>query len=266
VDERLARALGALSALGGALAVVAAVPTRWYGVPQTDAYLFDPPLFSPLWVERTVIPLVAVVAGLLFVVAIGALVVRDRAVAGRLRRWGGYVAVAGLALLGVAVVGLAATGAFGGGIQTTGALVALLALLVALVGLGLALPALVAMGVGYARTERPAVGYALFGGPVLTGLATGVAWMGVSTGIGSLPLVVPFAATFVGVGYELWSRPAPVPEPGGHDSDPEEPATADGGAADGGTSDGGTSDGGTSDAGTSDGGAADGGTSDGGPE
>ena len=59
------RTVGGLTALGGLLTVVATIPTRWYGPRPTDSYVFDPPRFSALWIERTVAPVLAVIAALL---------------------------------------------------------------------------------------------------------------------------------------------------------------------------------------------------------
>lgn len=218
MEERTARVLGALSALGGVLASVATVPSEWYGVAPTDAHVFDPPAFSPMWIERTVVPTVAVLAGALLVLGAAALVVRDRAVAGRLRRWSGYAAVGGLGLF---ELGLVVSVASGPGIVsaggTVGPLVVVVAILLLFAGLGLGIPALVATGVGYARTDRPTVGHALVVGPLLSILVLAGPWIGVvgSLGRASWPAaVVPVGAAFVAVGYELWTHPEPLGEGG----------------------------------------------------
>lgn len=214
MDERTGKVLGMLSALGGVLAVVSSVPSRWYGVPETDAYVFDPATFSPLWVERTVVPVVAAAAAVLVLAGVCGLVIRDRTVAGRLRRWSGYAAFAGLSpfalvlLLDAVTAGALWTGSGGAG----RAFVLLVALLVVILGLGLALPALAAMGIGYARTDRPTVGYALVTGLALAVLFFFGGWHADLGTVGALPVVVPSAAAFLVVGYDLWTRPEPLPE------------------------------------------------------
>lgn len=216
MDERTSEALGALSALGGVLAVVAAAPSRWYGVPDTDAYVFSPTAFSPLWVERTVMPVVAALAVVLLILGAGGLVARDLSIAGRLRRWSGYVAVVGLSLIGVVLLFDAATGGslWTGSAGAGSVLTFLVAFLVLLLGLALALPALVTLGVGYARTDRRTVGYALVAGPALSVLFSVSGWVGLPGAAKGLGIVVPFAAAFVVVGRELWTRSDPVPERG----------------------------------------------------
>lgn len=210
MDERTARGFGAAAALGAVLAVVASVPSRWFGTPQTDAYLFDPATFSPLWIERSLVPMASVLAGLLVVVGVSGLVARDRRVAGRLRRFGGYAAVAGLTMV------VPALGAFSLTRTGTGpfdALVLVLGLLVGVVGVVLAVPAMIAAGVGYVRAGRSVVGYALAAGPLLAVvLPVGASAAVGGLGVGVLPAMVLFAAAPLAVGYELWTHPDPVEE------------------------------------------------------
>lgn len=216
MEERRAKALGALSALGGVLSVAAAAPSRWYGVPDTDAYVFDPAPFSPLWVERTAMPVVAALAVVLLLAGAVGLVARDRTVAGRLRRWSGYGAVAGLSLVSLVLLFDAATdGSLWTGSADTGTVLTfLVGLLVVLLGFALALPALVVLGVGYARTDRPTVGYALVAGPVLSVLFSVGGWVGFAGASSGLTVVVPFGAAFLVVGRELWIRPESLSERG----------------------------------------------------
>lgn len=213
MNERTSRVLGALSALGGLLAVVAVLPPRWYGYESPDSYVFDPPTFSPLWVQRTLIPLLAVLAGALLLAGLVGLLVRDRPVAGRPRRWGGAVAVAGLALLEVGQVlllgyGRARTAPTD---ELTVALLLLGGFLLGLLGVAFALLGLTLTGVGYARTDRPAVGYALVAGSLLTVVAVAVVTVTGLSGLGSLPTVAPLALAFAAVGHELWVWPDPLP-------------------------------------------------------
>lgn len=210
MQSETTRVLGAGTALGAALAVITAIPSRWYGAPTTDAYVFDPATFSPLWVQRTLVPVTTVLAVALLTGGVAGLVLRDRAVAGRARRWGGASAVGGLGLVAVTTVTLAAAE---GGRSTAGmdSLLVVVGLLIALVGAPLALAGLVAAGVGYARTPRPRVGYALVAGPSIAAAAAVAGLAGLlPTWVGFLPSSVPFAATFAVVGWELWTHPEPL--------------------------------------------------------
>jgi hypothetical protein len=206
------RTAGLLGAVGGLLAILASLPSRWYGAVPGDSYVFDPPVFSPLWVERTIVPVLTVVAGALVVLGIVGLLRRDWAVAGRLRRWSGVAAVLGLVVFELGVVAFTVvSGATAAGIDD---LTAIGGTLVGLAGLGLGavlgLPALVALGVGYGRTDRPLVGYMLAGSPlVAAGLAAGG-----PAGFGTLPVAVPMGLALVVVGWELWTHPEPVGEAG----------------------------------------------------
>ncbi len=74
MERRTTRALGVLAAIGGILATLVWVPPGWYGSTTGDSYVFDPPTFSPLWVERTVVPLLTVLAAAFLVAGLLALV------------------------------------------------------------------------------------------------------------------------------------------------------------------------------------------------
>ncbi|APE94971.1 hypothetical protein [Halodesulfurarchaeum formicicum] len=96
----------ALAALfGGLLALLAAIPPAWYGSRPRQSYLFDPPAFSPLWIERELMPVLAVLAALGLLVGLAALVWRDRERSGWL--WGtGVAAVLGASLFTISLFGL----------------------------------------------------------------------------------------------------------------------------------------------------------------
>lgn len=216
MERRTTRAIGALAAVGGVLSVLVWIPPRWYGAAPGDSYVFDPPTFGPLWFDRTVVPLLTVLAGAMLVVGVLGLVARDRGVASRFRRLSGYVAVAGLVVLEIAeIVFETVAGASAGGV---GDLAAIGGVLVGLVlggiGLLLAVPGMVALGVAYRRAGRPVVGTALVAGPVLT-VVMGALFVAADVGpAGTLLLVAPTGLAFVAVGHELWTHPDPVPEPG----------------------------------------------------
>ena len=201
------RHAGGVTLLGGLLALVAGVPTRWFGPVPDDSYVFDPPRFSALWIERTVVPVVAVVAAVLLLAGLLALFRRDRERMARWQRWFAIVSVVGAAVGTLATLLLVSVGPQGTA-DPTAALNALLGAGLALLALLLLLPGLVAWGSGYLRAERPRLGAALAGGPVVAFLVLSVNVAGgVEFGpVGSLPVVLPFALAVVVVGYDLWER------------------------------------------------------------
>ncbi|MFB6255120.1 MAG: hypothetical protein ABEH58_00045 [Haloplanus sp.] len=194
--------------LGGVLALIASVPTRWFGPVPDDSYVFDPPQFSALWIERTVVPAVAVVAAVLLLVGLLALFRRDRE---RMARWQGWFAIASVigAAVGTLATMLFATAGPQGTANPTAALNVLLGAGLTLLALLFLLPGLVVWGSGYLRAERPRLGAALAGGPVvaLLVLAASVA-SGIEFGpVGALPVVLPVTLAVLVVGYDLWERP-----------------------------------------------------------
>jgi hypothetical protein len=213
MDDRATRALGATAGLGAVFSVLTAVPSEWYGVQETDAFVFDPALLSPLWIERTLVPVASLVAVAMLLAALAGLVLRDRGVTGRLRRWSGYAAVAGMVLLWFAMLAFTVgTTASRGGSELLSVLLILGGGLGVVASLVLLVPGMIAAGAGYVRADRPVVGYALAGGTGLSFLVTGFFWIAdPDTGLGFLPAVVPFVAAFAGIAHELWTHPEPVP-------------------------------------------------------
>lgn len=219
MERRTARLLGALAAVGGPLSVLVWIPPRWYGAAPGDSYVFDPPTFGPLWVDRTLVPVLTVLAGLLLAAGLLGLVLRDRSVAPRFRRWSGYVALTGLVVLELAevtfeLVGRASAGGLGDVAAAGGILVGLL---LGGVGLLLALPGLIALGVAYYRADRPVVGTALVAGPALTLVVFALAFVADLPRGGTLLLVAPTGLAFLAVAHELWTHPDPVPDPPARD-------------------------------------------------
>lgn len=200
------RFVGALTTLGGLLVLVAAVPTRWFGPVPTDSYVFDPPRFSALWIERTIVPTLSLVAVLLVLAGLLSLFQRDRERMARWQRWTAVVALIGAGVGTLATILLVTTG--GGTNDPTNPLNTLLGAALALFALLLLVPGLLAWGAGYLRDDRPLLGTAVVGAPVLPILvvAASIA-LGVGDGVaGSLPVAVPVAATIVAVGRDLWVR------------------------------------------------------------
>ncbi|AZH26450.1 hypothetical protein [Haloplanus aerogenes] len=201
------RVVGAVTALGGLLAIVATVPTRWYGPRPTDSYVFDPPRFSALWVERTVVPVLAVAAALLILTGLLWVFRRDRARMARWQRWFAVVCVIGAAVGTLSTMLFASVGGRALA-DPTAALNALLGVGLALLALLLLFPGLLAWGAGYLRSGRQRLGAALVGGPVVAVavVAASIALDFGADSVGALPVVVPVGVAVVVVGYDLWAR------------------------------------------------------------
>lgn len=204
MDRRTIRGAGAVGGVSGWLVVLVNAPSSWYGVPVTDSYVFDPPTFSPLWVERNVVPALAILAMAGVLVGLAGLVLRDRPVAGRARRWGGVAALLGL---GVTAIGI---GAFlivsPGSVGAGDAIGVLVTIVVTGLGLLIGLPGLFVMGIGYARTGRPLVGYAFGLLPVGVGV---IQYINPGTA-GALPGMLPIGAAWTVLAVELWNHPEPL--------------------------------------------------------
>jgi hypothetical protein len=193
------RLVGPLVALAGLGAVVAAVPTRWFGPVPDDSHVFDPPAFSALWIERAVVPSLTVVVGLLAVVGLFELFRRDRDSLARWHRVSAAAAVFGCLLVTVA---LAIAGFIARPASLGGALAALVGVLFGLVGGALAVAGLAGWGAGYLRDGRRRLGGALLGGSVGSALAMAVLWV-LDPGVGGIPVALPTAAMLVAVGDDL---------------------------------------------------------------
>jgi hypothetical protein len=201
------RAVGGLTAVGGLLALVATLPTRWYGPKPTDSYVFDPPRFSALWIERTVAPVLAVAAAILILVGLLWLFRRDREWMARWHGWFAIVSVVGTAVGTLATMLLVSVGGRAAA-DPTAALNALLGVGLALLAGLLLVPGLVAWGVGYVRDGRRRLGVALAGGPVVAAVVV-VASVALDVefgSVGALPVVLPVGMAVAIVGYDLWTR------------------------------------------------------------
>lgn len=200
------RLVGALTALGGVLVLVTAVPTRWFGPMPTDSYVFDPPRFSALWIERTVVPPLALAAVLLLMLGLFSLFRRDRERMARWQRWTAVVTLVGAAVGTLATITLVTAG-HGATDDPTTTLNVLFGAAFALLALVLLFPGLCAWGAGYLRGDRPLLGTALVGAPVCPVLVVAVtAALDVGEPAGTLPVALPVAAAVVVVGRDLWIR------------------------------------------------------------
>ena len=231
-SDRLDRLAGALAVLGGACLLLVGVPGRLYRGPPGDSYVFDPPPFSGLWVQRVVVPVLAVLAVVgVFAVVVG-LLRRDRSE----RRWhdvaGGLTAF-GAGVLLVATVLLAGTGSLSGGApDIVGVLVVAVGALGGLLAGLLVVVAGTVWGVGYLRRGRRRVGVTLVVAPLVTLLLVALAsFVELPTGGGVL-VVLPTVAGLVVLGVDLWRGPAEPGVPVVGEKRGEDESTSDGGPAD----------------------------------
>lgn len=202
MDRRTATGLGIVSILSGILVAIVSVPPTWYGLQPTDAYVFDPEPWTPLWINRELVPALAIIASLGLLAGLGGLVVRDWSVAGRWRRWGGSIALIGMA--GVTAGLPAILGPQGASAtETIGFLVSLL---VWVGGLVLLVIGLLLLAYGYMQTPRPDIGYALLG--VLVGVPA-LSFI-VPEWMGSLVVALPITITWAVLGRELLRQSTPL--------------------------------------------------------
>lgn len=217
MNERVRRGAGLALIAGGIGVAIVNVPSRWYGAGGGDSYVFDPPTFSPLWIERTAVPVASVLVGALLLAGFIGLVYRDWDGAGLVRKGAGVVTLVGLALLEVAQTGL-----WDRGTAATDALLGLLAVLGALLGGLLLVVGLVVLGASYARADARRLGYALVGGPALAVVVVAVGIAGGISFASGYGVILPFVAVFVAAGYDLWSRRGPIERPTPEASDATE--------------------------------------------
>lgn len=201
--DRWSLGLGWGAIVGGVLAVLVQVPASWYGVEARDSYLFDPPTLSPLWINRELVPVLSILAVLGLLLGVVGLVRRDRPVAERIRRWGGFGAIVGLGLLTLAVP------MFQYGTSDAGEeriFLTLGAFAIGVLGLVLLVPSLLGLSYGYTRTDRPRLGYAfagvLVGVPVLSFLIPGP--------LDALAAALPVGVAWVVLGADLLEHPEPL--------------------------------------------------------
>lgn len=209
--ERWRRAVFAGAAgLGGVLAVIVSIPGSWYGIPETDSYVFTPPPPDPLWFTRDVVPILTIAASLGLLLAVGGLITRDYRVAGKWRRAGSVGTLVGL--LGTTVV--AALFAYSSPSEIGGAVTILVAFGGLLVSALVLVVSLVALGVGYLKANRTRLGAVLIGVVV----AVAVLWFASPASLGPLPAGLVVAVAGIAVAVDLWTHPDPVEAPSGRDA------------------------------------------------
>ncbi|MFC5365731.1 hypothetical protein [Salinirubrum litoreum] len=206
--ERVDRLTGALAIVGGLCLFFAGVPGRLYRGPPGDSYVFDPPLFSGLWVQRVVVPVLAVLALLGVFAAVVGLLRRDRSEGHWHDVAGGLTAFGAAMLLFVGLL-LAGTGSLSGGEpDVIGALVVTVAVLGGLLAGLLVIVAGAFWGIGYLRRGRRRLGVTLVVVPLATLLLVVLAtFVELPTG-GGLLVVLPTVAGLVVLGVDLWREPA----------------------------------------------------------
>jgi hypothetical protein len=203
MQARTAGVLGVVATVSGALTTVLSIPSAWYGVEPTDAYVFDPAVLSPLWISRELVPILGTLAVLGLLAGLGGLVVRDWATAGRARRWGGVAALVGLAGMTAGAPSML----FGpSSTDPAGVIGFLFGFLAVLVGAGLLFVGLLLLGYGYVRTPVPILGYAMLGVAVGVPALSAVVPEPASSLVASLPVLVGWAV----IGRDLRERSAPL--------------------------------------------------------
>lgn len=187
---------------GAILTIIVNIPSGWYGAGRRDSYLFDPAVLSPLWIQRVLVPALAVLAGLGLLVGLVGLVRRDWPRTGRSRRWGGILGVIGIGTVTLSIPAIVPTGTTGG----DAVLATMVALLGLVLGLLLLLLGLLLLGFGYVRTGRPRIGYAFFGVIVGMPLFTYLS----PDAVGSLLTMLPVGIAWVVIGLDLFAHTAPL--------------------------------------------------------
>lgn len=202
------RVTGGVTGLGAILAALAAVPTGWFGPRPTDSYVFDPPQFSALWIERTVIPVVAIAAAILLLAGLLSLLWRDREWMDRWQRWFAVIAVVGAAIVTLGTM-LVFSAEETGTSDLNATINVLVGVVLGLLGATLSFSGLVAWGVGYIRNGRQRLGAALVAGPVVSSLFVVVSLAaGLSLDpFGGLVIILPLVLAALTVGSDLWGRP-----------------------------------------------------------
>ena len=198
--RRSYRLAGPILGLSAVCLLVTAVPLELWPTPRPgDSYVFNPPPFSAIWVQRTLRPGLVISANALLVVGLGTVLRRDSASMSRLQRAFALGALfgAGACLLGTLLFTTAGTNDIGR--ELTAFLIWALAIPLVILGL-------VGWGIGYLRADSTRLGAALTVPPVLA-----VAYIGLSTAgidfspVGRLLVVVPTSGMALVVGHDLWT-------------------------------------------------------------
>ncbi|GGK72096.1 hypothetical protein [Haloarcula sebkhae] len=198
--RRSYRLAGPLLGLSAVCLLITAVPLELWPTPRPgDSYVFNPPPFSAIWVQRTLRPGLIITANALLLVGLGTVLRRDSASMSRLQRVLAFSALvgAGACLLGTLLFTTAGTNDIGR--ELTALLI--LALAIPLIILGL-----VGWGTGYLRADSTRLGAALTVPPVLAVAYIGLSIAGIDfSPVGRLLLIIPTSGMALVVGYDLWT-------------------------------------------------------------
>lgn len=205
--ERWRRLAAVSSLLGGVLYVISRIPPAWYGYASGDSYVFDPALFSPIWIERELMPLLALVGTIGLICGLGALVYRDWA-SNRLFRVSGVLSVVGASMY---IAGLYGPELIAPANTEVGPISGLAGLALALWGALLLLVGGPLVAYSYIKAERDRLGWSLVGF-VPAGIILAYLFQG---GFGQLISSVPLLVLAGMMAWELeMKRPVTVDDPG----------------------------------------------------
>lgn len=187
--------------VSGACLLVASVPTAVWPTPHPgDSYVFDPPPFSGIWIQRIAVPALLVAANVAIAVGLYGLYRRDRDAMSGWHRGSALATVAGVALGAVGTLQVTTADPSAAGAGVIGVVIWLFAALVVV-------PASIGWGVGYVRADQPTVGVTLAAAPIATGAYVFASLSGLSVEpFGGFAFVAPTVAVAGVVGYELWAR------------------------------------------------------------
>lgn len=184
--EQWRRLAAGCSLLGGVLYVVSRIPPAWYGYSSGDSYVFNPAVFSPIWIERELMPMLALVGTIGLICALGALVYRDWA-ANRVFRVAGVLSIVGASSF---IAGLYGPELLAPANTQVGPVSGLAGLALALWGVLLLLVGGPILAYSYIKAGRDRLGWSLVGF-VPAGVVLGYLFQGGFGGfISSTPLLV----------------------------------------------------------------------------
>lgn len=193
------RIAGPLLGLSALCLLIATVPLEVWPAPQPgDSYVFTPPAFTAIWMQRTAQPILTIGANVLILIGLGALFRRDSTSMSSLQFMSGISTLLGIGiyLLGSLLVTTAGPNEI---------INSLFGMLGRGIGLMLILPGLVGWGVSYLRRDNLRLGITLTGTPLLTCTYFGISMYGVQFApIDGLLLITPTSAMALVVGYDLW--------------------------------------------------------------
>lgn len=197
------RAAAPFAAVSALCLLVASLPVEIWPTPYPgDSYVFEPPLFSGIWIQRVVVPALLIVANVAMSIGLYGLYRRDRTAMSGWHRGSALATVSGALLGAVGTVQVTAAAPSAVGAGAIGVVIWLFAALIVA-------PASIGWGVGYVRANQTALGSVLTAAPLATGGYLFASLSGVSVEpFGGLAIVAPTVVVALVVGHELWTRTA----------------------------------------------------------